>query len=381
MGVKLREKKIGKGKVSFYLDITQNKERWYEFLEIHVSKTRPSEDDKIKRRIANEIRAKRENEIIFQGHGLVNKSRRNADFVEWFAKYVEDRKFKHDNNTNVLCHLRKYVDKKPLPFEAIKPQWIKGFSKHLLENVKPNSAIAYNNKLIMALDVAMQEGIISQNPFHLVPRKERIKKNQTYRNPFSMDELQLLNNTPCDIDEIKKAFLFSCFTGLRWSDVNCLRWSEILTKTIDGKQEWFIYFEQEKTEAIEYLPLSEQAIYILKERKAEQKDIGTASQYVFPYVKETDTIRRLKLKHVSYHIKKWAKRAGLDTKRMYFHSSRHTFATNVLEYSADGDLWTVAKLLGHKSVSSTQMYAHVGDKRKKSAVNLLPRLTTTFPAA
>ncbi len=381
MGVKLREKKIGNGKVSFYLDITHHKERWYEFLEIHVSKNRPSEDDKRKRRIADEIRSKRENEIIYQGHGIQDKSRRTADFVAWFASYIKDRNFEHDNNTNVLEHLKKYVNKKPLSFEALKPQWIKGFSAYLLERVKANSAIAYNNKLITALDVAMQEGIIAQNPFHLVPRKERIKRNQTYRNPFSIDELQLLHDTPCDIDEIKKAYLFGCFTGLRWSDLNCLRWSEVLVKTIDGVQEWFIYFEQEKTEAIEYLPLSEQAIQILKERKKQQKDMGIISQYVFPYVKETDIKRRLKLKHVSHHLKKWAEKAGIDSKRMYFHSARHTFATNVLEYSEDGDLYTVSKLLGHKSISSTQMYAQIGDRRKKSAVNLLPKLHTKFSAA
>ena len=82
MGVHLREKKLGTGQVSFYLDIYHNKKRWYEFLEIHINKNRPSEQDKEKRRLAQEIRAKRENELIVQENGLVDKVKRKADFVQ-----------------------------------------------------------------------------------------------------------------------------------------------------------------------------------------------------------------------------------------------------------------------------------------------------------
>lgn len=59
---------------------------------------------------------------------------------------------------------------------------------------------------------------------------------------------------------------------------------------------------------------------------------------------------------------------------MHFHTGRHTFATNIMENSPDADLWTVSKLLGHKSIIPTQIYAHVRDNRKKSAVKGLPTL-------
>ena len=80
MGVHLREKKLGTGQVSFYLDIYHNKKRWYEFLDIHINKTRPTPQDKEKRRLAQEIRIKRENELIVQDSGLVDKVKRKADF-------------------------------------------------------------------------------------------------------------------------------------------------------------------------------------------------------------------------------------------------------------------------------------------------------------
>ena len=72
MGVYLREKKLGSGKISYYLDIYHNKTRWYEFLKITVNKTHPSPNDKEKKRLAQEIRSKRENELIVQGNGLIN---------------------------------------------------------------------------------------------------------------------------------------------------------------------------------------------------------------------------------------------------------------------------------------------------------------------
>ena len=57
MGIHLREKKMANGQVSFYLDIYHNKNRWYEFLDIHVNKSRPTAEDKDKRKLAQEIRA------------------------------------------------------------------------------------------------------------------------------------------------------------------------------------------------------------------------------------------------------------------------------------------------------------------------------------
>jgi integrase len=104
----------------------------------------------------------------------------------------------------------------------------------------------------------VRKDIITQNPFRKIPKNERMKLKPIFRNSFTLEELQVLWNSPCKMElQYKQAYLFSCFTGLRWSDVNPLRWSEVITKNIDGKKEWFIYFEQEKTEDIEYLPISD----------------------------------------------------------------------------------------------------------------------------
>ncbi|MBK9592160.1 MAG: hypothetical protein IPO32_11875 [Crocinitomicaceae bacterium] len=85
--------------------------------------------------------------------------------------------------------------------------------------------------------------------------------------------------------QIKQAYLLSCFCGLRWSDINCLRWEQISIKQIGDEECYFIYFQQEKTEGIEYQPLSPQAIEFLKERKEARLE-EHLSAYVFPAIKE-----------------------------------------------------------------------------------------------
>lgn len=382
MGVQLREKKMKSGQISYYLDIYHNKKRWYEFLNIHITKNKPADDDKEKKRLANEIRSIRENELIVQENGLVDKAKRKGDFVTWFNSYMTQKKKNYNNNLKTYKHLEKYMEGRPLSFQEITPDWLKDWSNYLMTKVSNNSAIDYNKNLFTALEEAVRKGIIFVNPFRKIPRHERLKLKPVYRNAWTIEELQHLMETSCKMEpQYKQAYLFSCFSGLRWSDVNPLKWSEIITKKIEGKEEWFIYFEQEKTEDIEYLPLSDGAVDILKERRREQTEKKELSPYVFPKVKETDELKGKMYKRVWYFLKKWAEVAGYDPKRMHFHTGRHTFATNVLENSVDGDLWTVSKLLGHKSIMATMIYAHVRDSKKKAAVKSLPKLNLKPKAA
>jgi site-specific recombinase XerD len=118
--------------------------------------------------------------------------------------------------------------------------------------------------------------------------------------------------------------------------------------------------------------MSDNAIDIFKERKRESMN-EEKSAYVFPQIKETGS-KRNSYSKVSHALKMWAKKAGIDPKKLHFHSGRHSFATNVLESSADGDLYTVSKLLGHKSITTTQIYAKVRDNRKQSALKALPKI-------
>jgi integrase len=373
MGVKLREKKLSSGQVSFYLDIYHNKTRWYEFLEIHINKSRPSHEDKEKKRLAQEIRTKREHELIVEDNGLNNRKKKLACFVVFFEDYIK-QKTSNSLNVGVLSRLKKFMNKQPLPFTKLTTAWMKEFERHLLqEGISNNSTLAYLIALNAGINEAIRQKIIAKNPWHDVPPHQRLRKQDTFRSAFTKEQLEHLAQTPCKIHkQIKQGYFFACFTGLRWSDVSPLRWNEIIIKEIENEERYFIYFEQEKTEGIEYLPLSDNAIDIIKERKQEA-ETEEKSPYVFPNLKDGQGTKK-NYNRTQRALRKWALAAGFEKGKLHFHSGRHTFATNVLESSVDGDLYTVSKLLGHKDIKSTQIYAKVRDKRKFDAVKALPKI-------
>jgi integrase/recombinase XerD len=375
MSVKLREKKLNNGEVSLYLDIYHCKKRWYEFLDIRVNRKRSTREDSEKYKFAVDIRAKREHELLISDHGLVDKKQKQRDFIEFFEEHISKRS-RTTLRTATKYQLKRFVNGKPLPIIAITPEWLKEFEKFLLKSVKINSALTYMQCINCALNELVRKKVISQNPWHDVPSHERLRREETFRTAWTIEQLQLLANTPCNINvQYKQAFMFSCFTGLRWSDVNGLQWSSIVKlKVPNGEHEeehWHIYFSQKKTKNIEFLPLSDLAIEILKERQAhiedEKNDI-----YVFPYMKETNPRRYLVHSRVQYNLRKWAKAAGLDYTKMSFHTGRHSFATNMLESNVE--IFTVSKLLGHRNVRTTQIYAQVRNHMKQTAVKSLPKI-------
>jgi len=133
MGVKLREKQLSSGQISFYLDIYHNKTRWYEFLEIHIHKNRPNHDDKEKKRLAQEIRAKREHELIVEDNGLNDRKKKLACFVLFFEDYVKER----NNNGlyyGILQRLKKFAGKQPVPFAKLSAVWMKDLERYLKRN-------------------------------------------------------------------------------------------------------------------------------------------------------------------------------------------------------------------------------------------------------
>ena len=116
MAVKLREKILTNGQVSLYLDIYHNKKRWYEFLNIYVNRKKPTDEDKEKKRLAGEIRAKREHELIVEDNGLIDKRRKMADFISFFESYI-GAKTHNCKRSATLYQLREFIGKKSFPFK------------------------------------------------------------------------------------------------------------------------------------------------------------------------------------------------------------------------------------------------------------------------
>ena len=218
--------------------------------------------------------------------------------------------------------------------------------------------VFYLARIKAAIRKAAKQQILNHN----VGTDVIIKKQRSLPKYLTFEEIQKLKATPTKSRATKDAFLFSCFSGLRFSDVKALTWDQVRYENNQA----FLLFTQEKTKEAESLPLSEQAVEILNAQKEAQPSIFFHKQF-----KESIIFRIPNKSGVAYGLKRWAKRAGI-AKNISFHVGRHTFATLALTYGAD--LYTVSKLLGHQSIQTTEIYAKVIDATKRNAVNALPKL-------
>src|SRR5690606_5256619 len=136
----------------------------------------------------------------------------------------------------------------------------------------------YFNKFKACLNAAFEEGYLKEN---LIKKVKGFSMGESTREYLTYDELQKLSQTPCKIPLLKRAFLFSALTGIRWSDVHKLKWSEVRDEGLDdsGNVIFRIVFQQKKTEGVEYLYISQQARELLGERKDPKERVFKGLRY------------------------------------------------------------------------------------------------------
>ena len=362
MSVTLRSRKKGK-KISLYLDFYENGKRWTEALKLYVTPdpeigkltAKQKEDNKKNIELAEAIRSKRHLEIQNGLYGFHDKDKIKARFFDYFNMLMEKRRDSDGNYGNwksALLHLKDY-EKSEITFQQINKDWIDGFKDHLKKKAKgknkkalsANTQFSYFSKLLAALKESVKDGIIVKNPANEV---DGLKPAETHKEYLSFEELQLAFNAECDNQLLKTAFIFSALTGLRWSDIINLKWKNIFYSNDNG---YLIRFEQEKTEGKEYLPISQDARDLLGEK-------GEESEAVFKDLKYSAWNNQ--------KLREWLMRAGIN-RHITFHSARHTFATLQLTFGTD--IYTVSKLLGHKNLKNTEIYAKIVNAKKRDAVN------------
>lgn len=362
MNVTLRQRKKN-NKISLYLDYYHKGQRKYEYLKLYLtpepedgklSKAKKDENNKILS-LAETIRSKRHLGIHNGIYGFNNQDKLKGHFIVYMETLAEKRnesKGNFDNWNSTIKHLKKFCPN-DITFAQLDSQFVERFKEYLKnqaktpsnKNLSANSAYSYFNKFRAALKQAVKDGIILANPASNVTG---LPQGDTKREFLTYEELQGLVKCECEIPILKTAFIFSCLTGLRWSDIHKLVWSEIQHSEDYG---WYIRFRQKKTKGTETLPISDQARDLLGE-------IGKASEKVFESLKYS----------AWYNLKlqQWVMKAGIS-KTISFHCARHTYAT--LQLTLGTDIFTVSKLLGHKDLKTTQVYAKIIDEKKKEAAN------------
>jgi len=336
----------------------------YEWLNLQVfenPKTNLEKDhNKETMLLAESIRAKKLIDFQTTSNGFVSSVKGKINFIDYFQKLTdkkgEESNGNHGNWLSTLQHLKKHCNGNEYTLEQIDDRFLEGFKEYLMKNIKrrgtgklnANSSLSYFNKVRAALREAYMSKMIKENP---CSRVKGIKGVDTHRQFLTLEELQALAKTPCCNELLKKAFLFSVLTGLRWSDVKQMSWNKIKYTQTDG---WSIQYTMQKTKSAETLPVSEQAIKVLGERLAD------GNEEIF--------------KNLLYHtwmndqLQAWIKEAGIN-KKITFHCARHSFAT--LQLSMNTDIYTVSKLLGHRHLKTTEIYGKVVDQKKIEAVSKL----------
>ncbi|MDE6072085.1 MAG: site-specific integrase [Muribaculaceae bacterium] len=370
--IKLRRRTLKSGNVSLYLDIYINGERSYEYLNLYLvpEKKRADKDrNKETLRLADAVRAQRVVELQNGRFGFDRGTRLNTNFLDYYRMLCDKRRENMDSHGNwdiwksVLKYLERYC-RPNTTFRDVTREFVQGFRDYLdkatrvrgenkidaAEEIHKLSAAtkqAYFNRLRACINQALQDGIITRNPLRGVAGFKVEERERVY---LTLDEVRAMAAAECRYPILRRSFLFSCLTGLRKSDIEKLKWSEVRQEGEFTR----IVFRQKKTGGQEYIDINPQAASFMGDRGNPDDRVFAGFSYSISYLNE---------------LKRWAIRAGI-TKDITFHSGRHTFAVMMLDLGAD--IYTVQKLLGHKEIHTTQIYAKVMDKKKQEAAMLIP---------
>ena len=369
MKITLKKKKLKNDKYSLYLEYYKGSQldkdgkrihiRDFEYLKLYLHQnpitTAEKKENKETELLAEQILSIRKAEFFQGKFDIKNTSKSKRRFLDFFIEKTEEKSDSpknYGNWTATFLHLKRCINPNLL-FEEIDEEFVKMVRNYFDKEAKTksnlplslNSKYSYLNKFKACLRAAFDEGYLSINYASKIKSFEQAESQREY---LTYQELQALASTNCKYQVLKNAFIFSCLTGLRWSDINTLTWSEVRDEDNGISR---VNFRQEKTDGVEYLYISSQARALLGERQQPSERVFKGLKYGAVYNNE---------------IVRWCNRAGIS-KHITFHSARHTNAVLLLENGAD--IYTVSKMLGHKDLNTTQIYAKIIDETKRTASN------------
>ena len=303
---------------------------------------------------AEALRCSRFESIVNERYDFFDRNKLRGSFIDYFRKKADKKNTKWQN---VLKYFNRFVNGK-CTFEEINVDLCFKFMEYLQEarqikhprmKLHPNTISGYWSTFRAVLHTAYRDHKIKDNPNGYL---ERIDTIPTVKEHLSQAEVVRLAETPCDEPVLKQAFLFSVLTGLRKSDIKALTWENIQPY---GDGTMYVTIRMQKTKELVNNPISEEALELIG---------GTGTGVVFKGFKD---------KMTQASLKKWMQSAGI-TKHITFHCARHTFGS--LQVEAGTNIYVVQKMLAHKNVETTQIYAALADETKRASVN---RITLKAP--
>ncbi len=358
MNVTLRTRKL-KDTERYYLDITDRGYRKMEKLDFYLYRTdkgrRLNSVEKEHNARSQEMaeRVAMEKRLTWQaeGYGISDIASRNANFLEFCLSHIKTSDYAEKTVTlwySSMSMFESFVDTDYVPFKDLCEDFILEYKLYLdKQDISSSTRNKYFGHLLQLIKKAYDYGKIYKN---YANRVKNYKCTHKRKDHLTYEELcKIVKGVNLLEDDEKRAFVFSCYTGIRAVDVKQIRWKDI--KPI--KDCYYINFLQEKTKSDCTGILSKETYDLLGTP-------GDGDELVFP-----------KFKNRQYYITNWVKDNGID-KHITYHSSRNTFAT--LVQRENRNIYTTQKLLGHKSIQSTQIYTRVDPSDLIDKVKLIPNL-------
>lgn len=334
-------------------------------------------------RMAKRIRFERGQELLERAEGYRLKRDKDINFLDWMWAYYEayTKADKRQIKRAYVCFVNYLVDPRdelaPQPgwtegecenaakekerrvaLLKLKPQQLTkemaaGFTEYLQKRFKgegPHTLYARFKKIVRA---AVDADVIYKDPCAGVVIK--IDSGTLKKDVLSIEEVKTLIAThyPGENPDIRRAFIFCLYCGLRWCDVKDLTYSNV------DYSNRLLRFEQSKTKGHSsasgvVIPLNDGLLNLIGK--------GKRDDLIFPLPSHNMCLKALR---------HWTKRAGID-KHITWHCARHSFAVNILNNGAN--IKTVASLLGHSGLKHTEKYTRAVDSLKEAAINSLPEL-------
>ncbi len=362
---KLRKKRLISGKYSLYIDfyppVWNPVKQVYtrrEFLNLHLH-GKPvtlleKRENQLYQEIADKIFIKRMKSLMLDANGLYNKDALESDFFEYALNFIRKKQKDKIDTTHyetAVKYLKVWVGEH-CKLGHINEKFLEKFKEHLLtttslksKHVKlnQNSAASYYDKFANIVQQAFLDGLLAED---YTIKASRISNVGTSRQIITADELRLLLANPVDDELVFKSSIFALLTGCRFSALKILRWNHF--NYSPSLKSWYIYFIDPKPDRSFKHFINHQAIELLG-------GVQQGDALVFHGLDYSRTRAKLKQWFIDNGLKDKAK----------FHNWRHKYATDLIEKGED--LYVVSKMLNHKHIKTTQIYAQMPDVNKVKA--------------
>lgn len=382
---KLGAKVLSDGRESLFLDYyfgyqkvfsdklgkeVMRKDRKREFLKLYLWQAPRTQmerqNNKETLELAKKIRFERGQQLLEDVEGYRLKKNREINFLDYFQSYIEKYTKKDYRMVEVALHrFKDFLNETPeynkfakkIKPEQITKDMVEAYTEYLQSRSVGEGAKSIYARFKKVVKYAIEHDVMIKNPCMGVVIK--VDEQQLKKDVLSLEEIQLLVKTHYENENpnIRRAFIFCLYSGLRFCDVK-----DLTFVNVDYSNK-LLKFEQNKTKGHSassgvVIPLNDDLLRL----------IGNPET---PNDRDENIFKLPTYESCSKSLKRWVKRSGIN-KKISWHCARHSFAVNILNNGAN--IKTVASLLGHSGLKHTEKYTRAIDSLKQDAINSLPKL-------